>query len=115
MITGRLLASLRPNAVFVNTSRGLLVRQDELAIVAAQRSDLQFILDVTDPEPLPTHSPLFSLPNVKLTPHNAGSVGPECRRLDQAMVEELGRHLRGEPLKWAVHADAAQHSAHGKH
>jgi len=40
--------------------------------------------------------------NVILTPHMAGSVGPECRRMGRYMVEELGRFLRGEPLRYEM-------------
>ncbi|HET7535903.1 MAG TPA: NAD(P)-dependent oxidoreductase, partial [Candidatus Didemnitutus sp.] len=60
------------------------------------------ILDVTDPEPPAKDSPLFDLPNIMLTPHIAGSIGPECRRMGRAMVEEFQRYLRSEPLRYAV-------------
>jgi phosphoglycerate dehydrogenase-like enzyme len=46
--------------------------------------------------------------NVILTPHIAGSNGPECRRLGRLMVDELQRFLSGEPLKYGIDR---QHSA----
>jgi phosphoglycerate dehydrogenase-like enzyme len=70
--------------------------------VAGERSDLQFILDVTYPEPPVPQSPLYTLQNVLLTPHIAGSAGGECRRMGSYMVQELKRYLAGKPLKWAV-------------
>jgi len=102
MITGVHLASMKSGSTFINTARGEIVREPEMIEVAQQRPDLQFILDVTDPEPPLPHSPLFTLPNVILTPHIAGSAGGECRRMGRYMAEELERYLAGEPLKWPV-------------
>ena len=112
LIGRRHLSALRPGATFVNTARGGVVVEADLVAVAGERDDLQFVLDVTDPEPPPAASPLYDLPNVLLTPHIAGSVGPECRRLGQTMAEELERYVAGVPLKFAVTRDAAQRSAH---
>jgi phosphoglycerate dehydrogenase-like enzyme len=75
--------------------------------VLRSRPDLQVVLDVTDPEPAPPGSPLRTLPNVVLTPHIAGCVGPERRRLGRAMVEELRRLLAGQPLRWEVTRERA--------
>ena len=47
-------------------------------------------------------SPLYTLPNVFLTPHIAGSTDNECRRMGRYMIEELDRYLAGQPLKWQV-------------
>lgn len=111
-LVGReLLASMGERATLVNTSRGAVVRTDELAEVLAARPDLQAVLDVTDPEPLPADHPLRSLPNVVLTPHVAGSLGPECHRLGQMMVDELRRFLGGDPLRWRVDVAHLEHAA----
>ena len=66
------------------------------------RSDVQAIIDVTWPEPPAATSPLYALPNVALTPHLAGSVGPECRRMGEAMREEFARFRAGEKLRWEL-------------
>ena len=102
MITGTHLASMREDATFINTARGALVREEEMIAVLQQRPDLYAVLDVTYPEPPVPESPLYSLPNVVLTPHIAGSLDNECRRMGRTMVEELARFIRGEPLQWAV-------------
>jgi phosphoglycerate dehydrogenase-like enzyme len=102
MVSGRLLQSMKPGASFINTSRGSLVREDELAEVLRERRDLFAILDVTAPEPPHPSSPLWHLRNVLLTPHISGSQGAERRRLGQAMMDELARFLDGKPLKWRL-------------
>ncbi len=102
MVTGELIGAMRPGGTIVNSARGALVNHDELADVLARRHDLQAVLDVTDPEPFPASHPLRQLPNVIITPHIAGSIGPECRRLGDSVVAELRRYLRGEPLRHKV-------------
>jgi phosphoglycerate dehydrogenase-like enzyme len=103
MISGQHLGAMKSGATFINTARGAVVRMNELIEVAEQRQDLQFVLDVTDPEEPPRQdSLLYELPNVVLTPHIAGSAGGECRRLGRYMVEELERFVAGQPLKWGV-------------
>src|SRR5439155_15284758 len=105
MITGALVDSMWPGATLINTARGVIVREAEMVEVLSRRPDLQAVLDVSDPvEPPAADSPLYALENVVLTPHIAGSAGPECRRMGRYMVEELRRYLAGEPLKWQVAA-----------
>jgi phosphoglycerate dehydrogenase-like enzyme len=62
------------------------------------RPDVWAVLDVTYPEPPEPDSPLYDLPNVVLTPHIAGSLGRECRRMGRLVVDELRRYVAGEPL-----------------
>ena len=111
MITGVLIESMRPGATLINTARGAIVREAEMVAVLERRPDLQAVLDVTDPEPpLPT-SPLLRLPNVVRTPHIAGAIGPERRRLGMGMVEELRRYIRGDALRWEVTREQVEHTA----
>jgi phosphoglycerate dehydrogenase-like enzyme len=105
-IDGALLASMRPDATLINTSRGAVIDEPALVRVLGERPDLFAVLDVTDPEPPVPGSPLFELPNAVVTPHLAGSLGPERRRLGAAMAEELARFDQGEPLRWPVDPDA---------
>ncbi len=102
MIDAAALASMRPHALLVNTSRGGVVDQDAL-VDALRRGVLAgAALDVTDPEPLPPAHPLFTLPQVLVLPH-IGSATEGTRR---TMAELAGRNvlaaLRGEPLPHAV-------------
>jgi phosphoglycerate dehydrogenase-like enzyme len=107
LITGAHFASMKPNSTFINSSRGAVVRENEMIEVLAQRPDLWAVLDVTYPEPPPPDSPLYTLPNVMLTPHIAGSMDAECHRQARYMIEELERYLAGQPLKWAVSKEKA--------
>lgn len=102
LITGTLIAAMKPCATLVNSSRGAVVAEDEMIAVLSQRPDLWAVLDVVWPEPPAPDSPLFTLPNVILTPHIAGSMADECHRLGQYMIDELQRYLAGEPLRWAL-------------
>src|SRR5581483_2509659 len=99
------LALLRDGATFINPSRGALV--DHEALIAELRTGrITACLDVTDPEPPPEGSPLYTLPNCILTPHVAGSLGQECLRLGQAVLEEVRRLVGGEPLLNEVTAES---------
>jgi phosphoglycerate dehydrogenase-like enzyme len=107
MITGKHFESMKVNAAFINTSRGAVVREQEMIEVLKARTDLQAVLDVTYPEPPEEGSLLYSLPNIVLTPHIAGSMYNECRRMGSYMVEELKRYLKNEPLRWAISKEKA--------
>ncbi|MGQ9727149.1 MAG: hydroxyacid dehydrogenase [Candidatus Fervidibacter sp.] len=72
MIKGRHFALMKDGAIFINTARGKIV--DTNALVEALRSRPIFaVLDVTDPEPLPSDHPLRFIPNCYITPHIAGA------------------------------------------
>lgn len=112
MIHSEHFSMMKQGATFINTARGSIVNELELYEVAGRRPDLQFVLDVVSPEPPLEDSPLFSLSNVIVTPHIAGAMGRECRRMGQFMLEELDRYLAGEPLLWVVTPDLAARSIH---
>jgi phosphoglycerate dehydrogenase-like enzyme len=112
LISGAMLCSMRQGGTFINTARGQVVREPEMIDVLTRRPDLQAVLDVTCPEPPQPDSPLYTLPNVLLTPHIAGSVGNECRRMGRYMVEELERYVAGEPLLWTITPEIAAASSH---
>lgn len=102
IVTGKLLSLMKPNATFINTSRGALVREDELIEVLTARPDLTAVLDVTWPEPPAEGSLIYSLPNIVLTPHIAGSMGDEVLRMADLMIEEFLLWAEGQPLRYAV-------------
>ena len=108
MITGRHFSMMKSGAAFINTARGAVVNEPEMIEALKRRPDIFAVLDVTHPEPPVPGSPLFTLPNVVLTPHIAGSMDSECRRMGRFMVDELKRYLGGEPLRWRVTREQAE-------
>ena len=104
MIGAAELGALRPGATLINTARGELI--DPAALELACVGGLQAILDVTDPEPLPSGSPLYGLPNVVLTPHVAGSLGAETRLMTASALTELEHYAAGRPPLTAVTAES---------
>lgn len=102
LITGRLVSMMKPETTLINTSRGPIIRETEMLEVLRNRPDITAVLDVCDPEPPVPGSDITTLPNVILTPHIAGSHGPECFRLGKYMLDEFRRYLAGEPLKWQI-------------
>jgi phosphoglycerate dehydrogenase-like enzyme len=101
LIGARELAMLPDGATLINTARGALVDQDALFLECSS-GRIDAILDVTDPEPMPPDSPFHELLNVVITPHVAGSLGAEARRMSNHALEELGRWLDGDSLSSPV-------------
>ena len=101
MIGAAELARMRDGALLINAARGGLV--DHAALLAEARTGrLNAVLDVTEPEPLPADSPFFALPNVVVTPHVAGSLGREVRRMGEAALAEAALFLSEGRLRHEV-------------
>lgn len=97
MISRAVLAALPDGATVINTARGSLLDQEAL-VDEVTTGRLRAILDVTEPEVLPAGHPLYTLGQVFLTPHLAGSTGSELRRLGAAAVAEVERFVSGVPF-----------------
>lgn len=98
LLDARALSRLKSSAILVNVARGDLV--DEAALVSALSAGALAgaALDVTRQEPLPPDSPLWSLPNLLLTPHTASLAPGDWRARAALFLENLRRYRRGEPL-----------------
>lgn len=105
VLNGKLFASMKRNGVFINTGRGRQVNEKELIEVLERRGDLTALLDVTYPEPPAADSKLYTLPNVRLSPHIAGSLNDETHRMADYVIADLKRFLNGEPLLYEVAED----------
>ena len=108
MLDGALLSSMSANATFINTGRGPTVNHADLLSVFRARPDLNAFLDVTDPEPLPRESPLWSLPNIHISAHIAGSKGEEVGRVADFAIEEFQRWSREQPLRYSITLEALE-------
>ena len=92
----RELALLKPGAILINTGRGALVEQ--AALLDALREDrIRAGLDVFHDEPLQAGDPILSLPNVVLSPHNAGQTPEVIRDGLLRVVENIEQFLAGRP------------------
>lgn len=99
MIGERELDLMQDEAVFVNVSRGAIVRTDAL-VAKLREGKLIACLDVFDPEPIPVDSPVRDLPNVFLTPHIAGVTAAGGPRFFDIMVDELERFFAGHETRY---------------
>jgi phosphoglycerate dehydrogenase-like enzyme len=88
---------MRQGALLVNAARGPIVDTNAL-VDALNAGRIRAALDVTDPEPLPEGHPLWSCPNLLLTPHVAGSSPQFSPRSLNTAAGELRRYIAGEPL-----------------
>lgn len=99
LIDAEALAAMRPEAVLINVARGGVV--DEPALIETLRAGRirGATLDVVSEEPLPEGSPLWTLPNCVLTPHDAGYSPLGDFRLGELFVENLRAFLAEEPMR----------------
>jgi len=103
LIGARQLALMPQGALLVNAARGPIVDTDAL-VAALNEGRIRAALDVTDPEPLPDGHPLWSCPNLLLTPHIGGSSPQFAARSLHIAAGELRRYMAGEPLQNIVQA-----------
>jgi phosphoglycerate dehydrogenase-like enzyme len=92
------------HGVFINTGRGQQVVEEDLVRAFTEKPDRTALLDVTWPEPVEKGHPFFTMKNVFLSPHIAGSGGREVARMGDYMADEFERFLGGRPLRYEVTA-----------
>jgi phosphoglycerate dehydrogenase-like enzyme len=97
MVDAAFLARMHDGALLVNAARGPVVVTADL-VAEAGSGRIGAALDVTDPEPLPDGHPLWSMPNVLITPHTAGAVAGLMDRAYALVHDQLRRHVAEEPL-----------------
>jgi phosphoglycerate dehydrogenase-like enzyme len=98
LVNADFLKLVRPGAVLINVGRGALV--DETALLDSLERGIPeaAVLDVTEVEPLPEDSPLWSHPRVAITPHNSSLGDRTPARRAAFFVSNLQRFASGEPL-----------------
>lgn len=97
LVDATFLARMKDGALLVNTARGKVVDQDAL-LRELHSGRLRAALDVQDPEPLPSGHPLWSAPNVHITPHIGGDTGAFLPRARALVVAQVAKWRAGEPL-----------------
>jgi phosphoglycerate dehydrogenase-like enzyme len=93
------LAAMKPTARFLNVGRGSTVDEDALIRALQEGRIAGAALDVFEVEPLPTDSPLWTMPNVIVSPHICGDFDGWEEASVGVFVDNLGRFVRGEPLR----------------
>ena len=100
-LNGRLFSRMKPNATLINTGRGAQVDMEALKQAMREEPGRTALLDVTDPEPVDAEDDVWEIPNIFLTPHRAGSMTAEVRRMGQYMMEAYEAFSDGTPA-WEV-------------
>lgn len=98
LINARTLALMKPSAFLINTSRGPLIVEEDLANALSKGVIAGAGLDVLSKEPPDAHNPLFKAPNCIITPHIAWASKEARERLMDLTVKNLQAFLNGQPV-----------------
>lgn len=103
MIGAAELAAMKSSASILNFARGAVIDQPALVEALNMKRIAAAFLDVTDPEPLPSDDPLWSLDNCHISMHLSGrSQNTLFLRAAERFLANLERWRRGEPLEYIV-------------
>lgn len=94
----RAFASMRPGSIFCNVGRGTQVVEQDLIAALESGHIGAAVLDVTRVEPLPPEDPLWSAPNLYLSPHAAASLDRYSENLEALIIENLRRYVAGAEM-----------------
>lgn len=98
MFNADVFGKMKPDAYFINVSRGGLVQQPALIDALKNKKIRGAGLDVTTPEPLPADHELWTCPNLVITPHNSSVADVRAQRMLALAVENARRYTMGLPL-----------------
>ena len=101
MFNAERFAQMKPGALFINTSRGEVVNEEDLIIALREKKLAGAALDVRATEP-PAASPLNDMDNVILTPHIAAFTREGQKRVVSSICRDVAAVLRGEAAKYYV-------------
>lgn len=93
------LRTMKPTASLINIARGAIIDQEALFEALRDGTIASAALDVTTPEPLPAESPLWTLPNIIVTPHTSGASDLREGTAGALLLDNLRRYLAGQPLR----------------
>ncbi len=92
-----LLRMMKQTGILINVGRGAIVDLFDLTEALRAGEIGGAALDVCDPEPLPSNDPLWTMPNVIVTPHVAAASPRIAERHLETLLENIRRFVRGEP------------------
>lgn len=98
LIDADVLEAMAHPSVFVNVGRGSTVDHEALTKMLVRHSESVAVLDVTDPEPLPSGHALWNLPNLVVSPHMAGDTSTRHDRYARLFRENVDRFIHGHDL-----------------
>lgn len=104
MLDARRIRLMKAGSVLVNIGRGSIVNTEALMEALRSGHIAAAGLDVTDPEPLPPDHPLWTCPNVLITPHISG-LGASKQKHAEWFAENLRAYLEGRPQPGAVNRE----------
>lgn len=95
---------MKRSAIFINTARGAIVNQDELYNALVNKKIAGAAIDVTDPEPINSDSPLLGLNNLVIAPHIGSASYKTRKKMADMAIENLIAGLKGSELPYRVDA-----------
>jgi len=95
LVDAKFLAAMPDGALLVNVARGPVADTDAL-LAETSSGRLRAALDVTDPEPLPAHHPLWTTPGVLITPHVGGASSAMFPRMVRLLRKQIGLLVEGK-------------------
>ncbi|MFN9616501.1 MAG: NAD(P)-dependent oxidoreductase, partial [Dolichospermum sp.] len=102
MIDMETLGLFRPDSYLINIARGAIVDESALTTALEKGWIAGAALDTVFTEPLPAESPLWTLPNVFITPHCSGNSPRVKERTIALFLENLTRYRQGQQLRNVV-------------
>ena len=98
---------LQDGAIFVNTARGAIIREEEM-IEALQENRFRAVLDVFCQEPLAQDSSLRTMDNVYCMPHMGGPTADRCPNIAMRLADDIQRFANDEALQYEITRDYAK-------
>lgn len=102
LIDADAFAAMQSHALLINVARGRVVDHDALSEALKTEQIAGAVLDVVPEEPLAADSPLWDLPNCRITPHDSCHVDASYQRTADFFFTNLSHLVAGEPLEWVV-------------
>ncbi len=98
LVNAKTLALMPKHACLVNVARGAVVDEKDLIAALQSKQIAGAYLDVFEKEPLPADSPLWDIPNVIVSPHNASASDGNDRRAGKVFTDNLQLYVGGKTL-----------------